>query len=216
MQTLAAKLFPARRRASRFLATQSLRAVLVYARSGLNLSRASALLSTLLAMEKRRSGPTEESPIRRNRLYGGIAYDVLQSFPFQNARGQAPFVTGLSLNGPLNFSDPYANVPGGNPFPYIYSKGAPFPTFPPYQGFYPYQPNQPNTQQQTWSLSVQRQVTPSVFASASYMGTHLIHLWDALELNPALYVPGTCTAGQYGLTAPGPCSQLSNVDQRRL
>jgi len=150
------------------------------------------------------------------RANGGIAYDVLQSFPFQNAPGQAPFVTGLSLNGPLNFSDPYANVPGGNPFPYIYSKGAPFPTFPPYQGFYPYQPNQPNTQQQTWSLSVQRQVTPSVFASASYMGTHLIHLWDALELNPALYVPGTCAAGQYGLTAPGPCSQLSNVEQRRL
>ena len=150
------------------------------------------------------------------RANGGIAHDVLQAFPFQNSPGVAPFVKGLSLDGPLNFSDPYSNVPGGNPFPYVYTKGTPFPTFPPYQGFYPYQPDLPNTQQQSWGLSVQRQVTPSVFASASYIGTHLIHLWDALELNPALYIPGTCAAGQYGLTAPGLCSQLSNVNQRRL
>jgi hypothetical protein len=35
-------------------------------------------------------------------------------------------------------------------------------------------------------------------------------------LNPALFVPGNCVAGQYGLTAPGPCSSLANVNQRRL
>ncbi|PYS52322.1 MAG: hypothetical protein DMG13_16480 [Acidobacteria bacterium] len=138
------------------------------------------------------------------RANGGIAHDFLQAFPFQNSPGVAPFVTGLSLNGPLNFSDPYANVPGGNPFPYVYTKGTPFPTFPPYQGFYPYQSDLPNTQQQSWGVSIQRQVTPSVFVSGSYIGTHLIHLWDALELNPALYIAGTCAAGQYGLTAPGP------------
>jgi hypothetical protein len=146
----------------------------------------------------------------------GIAHDFLQAFPFQNSPGVAPFVKGLSLNGPLNFSDPYANVPGGNPFPYVYTKGTPFPTFPPYQGFYPYQSNLPNTQQQSWGLAVQRQVTPSVFVSANYIGTHLIHLWDGLELNPAIYIRGNCAAGQYGLTAPGPCSQLANVNQRRL
>jgi len=150
------------------------------------------------------------------RANAGIAHDFLQAFPFQNSPGVAPFVVGLSLNGPLNFSDPYSNVPGGNPFPYSYTKGTPFPTFPPYQGFYPYQPNLPNTQQQSWAVAVQRQMTPSVLVSASYIGTHLIHLWDALELNPGIYIPGNCVAGQYGLTAPGPCSQLANVNQRRL
>jgi hypothetical protein len=150
------------------------------------------------------------------RVSGGISHDFLQAFPFQNSPGVAPFVVGLSLNGPLNFSDPYSNVPGGNPFPYVYNKGAPFPTFPPYQGFYPYQPELPNTVQQSWSLAVQRQFTPTLFASATYIGTHLIHLWDGLELSPAIYVPGTCKAGEYGLTAPGLCSTLANVNQRRL
>ena len=39
------------------------------------------------------------------RANGGIAHDVLQAFPFQNSPGVAPFVKGLSLDGPLNFSD---------------------------------------------------------------------------------------------------------------
>jgi hypothetical protein len=146
----------------------------------------------------------------------GMAHDFLQAFPFQNSPGVAPFVTGLSLNGPLNFSNPYSGVPGGDPFPYTYNKSAPFPTFPQYQGFYPFQPNLPDTEQQSWSLAIQRQVTPSLFVSATYIGTHLIHLWDALELNPAQFIPGNCSAGQYGLTKPGPCSQLSNENQRRL
>ena len=146
----------------------------------------------------------------------GIAHDFLQAFPFQNSPGVAPFVSGLSLNGPLNFSDPYANVPGGNPFPYTYSSGTPFPTYPPYQGFYPYQSHLPNTEQQSWALAVQRQMTSGLFVSATYLGTHLIHLWDALELNPAIFIPGNCAAGQYGLTAPGLCSQATNVNQRRL
>jgi hypothetical protein len=150
------------------------------------------------------------------RASAGISHDFLQAFPFQNSPGVAPFVTGLSLNGPLNFSNPYSGVPGGNPFPYTYNKSAPFPTYPPYQGFYPYQPTLPNTEQQSWSLAVQRQFTRSLFASATYIGTHLIHLWDGLEENPAIYIPGNCSAGQYGLTAPGPCSTLANENNRRL
>jgi hypothetical protein len=37
-------------------------------------------------------------------------------------------------------------------------------------------------------------------------------------LNPQIYIPGTCVAGQYGLTAPGNCSSTSaaNTAARRL
>jgi hypothetical protein len=35
-------------------------------------------------------------------------------------------------------------------------------------------------------------------------------------LNPAVYIPGTCQAGQFGLTAAGPCSQTSNTSSRRV
>ena len=38
------------------------------------------------------------------------------------------------------------------------------------------------------------------------------------EENPAIYIPGNCDAGQYGLTAAGPCSNTSaaNLQARAL
>ena len=41
---------------------------------------------------------------------------------------------------------------------------------------------------------------------ASYVGSDTVHLWTDQELNPAVYIPGNCVAGEYGLTKPGPCS----------
>jgi hypothetical protein len=34
--------------------------------------------------------------------------------------------------------------------------------------------------------------------------------------NPSIFIPGNCVAGQYGLTAAGPCSNTANVNFRRL
>ena len=68
---------------------------------------------------------------------------------------------------------------------------------------------------------MQRQVTPNWFVSGTYIGTHILHLWGAVELNPAIYVRGNCTAGQYGLTAAQiavnpACTQAANINQRRV
>ena len=38
---------------------------------------------------------------------------------------------------------------------------------------------------------------------------------DSYQVNPAVYIPGTCAAGQYGLTAPGACSTTANQNYRR-
>jgi hypothetical protein len=74
-----------------------------------------------------------------------------------------------------------------------------------------------NTHEQySWNLGIQRQITQSLFASATYVGSHIIHVWNAVELNPAVYEPGTCAAGDFGLKAAGPCTQASNVNQRRI
>jgi hypothetical protein len=51
---------------------------------------------------------------------------------------------------------------------------------------------------------------------ASYLGNETAHLWTDQELNPALYIPGNCAAGQYGLKKAGPCSTLGNTQARRL
>src|SRR5205085_6757653 len=131
----------------------------------------------------------------------------------ENTSSVAPFrltvlPTVVSLDNPF---------PSGSPFPYNFDSAHPvFPTTPLYQGFLPIPSDLKTTEQYSWNLGIQRQLTRSLFASATYVGTHLIHAWNAIELNPGLFIPGNCTAGQYGLTAPGPCTQSTNVNQRRL
>jgi len=146
----------------------------------------------------------------------GIAYDFMRQDMHQNTSSQAPFRITV-LPGPTGtLANPFGGV-GGNPFPYLYNPSNPvFPTSIPYQGFYPIPPDLRTTAQYSWNLGIQRQVTPSLFTSATYVGTHLIHTWSHIDLNPAQFIAGNCVAGQYGLTAAGPCSTSSNINQRRI
>jgi hypothetical protein len=52
--------------------------------------------------------------------------------------------------------------------------------------------------------------------SAQYIGSETSHLLDSYQLNPAVYIPGQCAAGQYGLLSPGACSTTANTNNRRL
>jgi len=131
----------------------------------------------------------------------------------ENTSSVSPFrLTVVSLG--VSLDDPWANYPGGNPFPYNFNKDKPF--YGPYGAYLPVPPDMKTTTQYTWNFGVQRQVTGNLFASATYVGTHLTHVWNAIELNPAQYITGNCIAGQYGLVAPGPCSTPGNVNQRRI
>ena len=61
-----------------------------------------------------------------------------------------------------------------------------------------------------WNLSYQRQVASRMLLEVTYTGNKTDHIWVAgYEENPAIYIPGNCVAGQYGLTAAGPCSNTS-------
>src|SRR5439155_1778034 len=62
----------------------------------------------------------------------------------------------------------------------------------------------------------EKQIGATWLAKVSYLGSNTIHFWSPQALNPSVYIPGTCAAGQYGLTAPGPCSTTGNSQQRRL
>src|SRR5262245_43318147 len=127
--------------------------------------------------------------------------------------GHPPFGHRLTLQNPVGgLDDPWQGFPGGNPFPYKLDANV---VYPPAGIFVsvPYDLATPSTG--SWNLNVQRQVGSDWILSASYLGSKTTHLWTAKPINPAIFVPGNCQAGQYGLTAAGACSTAANLDARR-
>jgi hypothetical protein len=114
------------------------------------------------------------------------------------------------INPAGGLDNPWQSQPGGNPFPLVSGAGARFPTFAAYQST-PYDLSTPYTS--TWNLALQRQIGADWLASATYLGTATTHLWVQNSINPAIYFPGgPCTLN--GVTY-NPCSQASNINQRR-
>jgi hypothetical protein len=141
----------------------------------------------------------------------GMFYDLPQLFWINANQHQPGWGYQVQL-GATSFEDPWANFPGGNPYPHVRSTTRPFRegathyTFPlDHQSMY--------TQQ--WNLSLQQQFGTNWMAGATYIGNNVIHMWTAFDENPATFIPGNCVAGQYGLTAPGACSSTANYNNRR-
>jgi hypothetical protein len=147
------------------------------------------------------------------RVSAGIAHDYPTHTMHANTSNSSPFRLTVNLPPGVTLDDPWANYAGGNPFPYAYDPDNP--QFPAYSSFLPLPPDLKPTTQYTWNAGVQRQIAPRWFAAATYVGTKLTNQIQAEEQNPALYIPGSCVAGQYGLTAPGPCSTAANLNFRR-
>ena len=148
------------------------------------------------------------------RAGAGIGHDFMTQNMMINNESAAPFRLTVISSG-VSLDNPYANYPGGKtPFPFNYNKSSP--VFPAYGTYLPVPPNLNTTVQYSWNVGLQRQITQSWFASATYLGNHIAHLWNAVELNPGTFVPGNCVVGQLGLTAPGLCTQASNLNQRRV
>jgi hypothetical protein len=144
----------------------------------------------------------------------GIFYDMPHTLFYYNYSTEPLWGSSITLTAPQGgFANPWLGYPGGNPFPTHQNASTPYPT----AGYYESVPlNVQNTYVEQWNLTLQRQVSTSWLLKASYLGNNTIHLWTGQEMNPAVYVPGTCAAGQYGLTAPGPCSTINNTQARRL
>ncbi len=125
-----------------------------------------------------------------------------------------------------NLDSPYQCVAGGNPFPGVYppTSTTPFPAAGIAPSVDPSNLQKPYVNQ--YNLSYQMQVSAKWLLSASYIGTHTVHLLGYYPLNYATYYPGNSTgvAGSCGTltpvpipVAPGatiPCSSTSNTTQR--
>jgi hypothetical protein len=154
----------------------------------------------------------------------GIFYDMPETLFFYNYSAQPLWGEAIAIIPPAGAGpatgtpDPFANPwsyykTGVSPFPVTQNATTPYPFFSSYQTV-PLHVR--NTYVEQWNLTVQRQIGAGWLLKASYLGNNMIHQWIIQELNPGVYIPGNCIAGQYGLRAPGPCSNAFNTNQRRV
>ena len=143
------------------------------------------------------------------RIGGGVLFDSLGTFLTYRVTGQnAPWsVVITESSGPYQFSNPWAKVAGGNPFPLTQTPPSNY-TFPLSAAdvFLPSQDLPPTTD--VWNFGVQHQFAQNWIATVTYLGNKTSHLMVANEINPAVYIPGTC-----GTTA---CSTTANTQSRRF
>ena len=145
----------------------------------------------------------------------GMSYDFPNVMIYSTEATAPPFGDQTTITGPEPFATPFANSTGGNFFPVSFNANAPFT---PGGTFVAVQPNMKATTVYSWNLSLQRQLTPAWFVSATYAGTETAHLWVTYQLNPATIVPntdgtpiGTCPKG----VTTG-CNSTTNTQQRRV
>ncbi|HLJ45717.1 MAG TPA: carboxypeptidase-like regulatory domain-containing protein, partial [Bryobacteraceae bacterium] len=150
----------------------------------------------------------------------GIFADTPRLVAYNIFPGRQPFSIGTTVSDPYSLTDPYnghqnvanallqyaGGVPIGNT---SYQFVTPVPTSSVAPGF-------TNGYAQQWNFNVQRDLIKDFVVTAAYVGTKGTHLEIPEELNGAPYIPGNCSAGQYGLTAAGPCSTSGNINQRRI
>ncbi len=140
----------------------------------------------------------------------GFFYDF-PSFAFDQFGFSPPWGASLTVPNPPSLADPWANTPGGNPFP-----------LPPAKDFnflrgnlqltYGYPLDLKPTYIQQYNLSIQRQIK-NWLVSASYVGNGTRHLWLNNPVNQAQFMGlGACTIN--GVAYPV-CSTTGNVPARR-
>jgi len=138
----------------------------------------------------------------------GLFYDTIPTAYFEDQTQGAPWGSIVDLNSPVGgLTNPFQGYPGGNPFPLPYppTKNAVFPSG---SSYYSYPLDSRPMSVHAWNLSYQLQLANNWMFEASYMGNKSTHIWTGADMNPAIYIPGTCGGS--------PCSTTDNIDQRRL
>jgi hypothetical protein len=138
----------------------------------------------------------------------GLFYDTMATAYWEDQTGDSPWGSTINLNSPAGgLTSPYAGYPGGNPFP---SPNTPSKaqTFPTAGSYYSYPINGHPTYTNEWNLSYELQPAKNWVISAAYLGNKTTHIWTGEDINPGVYIPGTCNGA--------PCSTTANSNQRRV
>ncbi|MEQ1887299.1 MAG: hypothetical protein ABL967_19705, partial [Bryobacteraceae bacterium] len=126
-----------------------------------------------------------------------------------DASGSAPWGNRTNVTGA--FDDPWAGQPGGNPFPYVLDKNAPFAPFALFNSVH-YDIKTPTTT--AWNFGIQRQFGSEWLVAATYIGNQTAHMWTLRPVNPAQFLgnTATCTVGSITITS---CNTTASTNQRR-
>jgi carboxypeptidase family protein/TonB-dependent receptor-like protein len=148
------------------------------------------------------------------RASAGTFYDFPATIYMQGFGNGPPFTPRFVRQG-VNFENPWATEPGGDPFPLRYGKGLgkDDAIWPQYALILTTDYDTPNMQVVQWNLSLQKQVGTDWLVSASYLGNETSHLWTSKYINPAVYLGlGPCTLGGVQYAS---CSTTNTTNQRR-
>ena len=147
----------------------------------------------------------------------GVAFDFSGAQTYGGASSAPPWGFNTTTSAG-DFAHPWANYPGGNPFPYV--RLSRFPAASDYYYVSKFDASSP--QVHTWNLSIQREVPGGLLLSANYLGNQAVHTWVGNYNNRAVFFPGNAVNGvctSQGFTiqvASGACSTSGNTAQRRL
>jgi hypothetical protein len=143
----------------------------------------------------------------------GLTYDFVNGQFFATTTLAPPFGNLTRITGPVSFDDPWANVPGGNIFPYTLGRNAPFTSF---GSFLALRPDLKTTGVHAWNLSIQRQIGANLLVSGTYAGSEAEHVWQSYQLNPGVIVPSTFPIGTCPAGVTTGCNSTNNLNQRRV
>ena len=147
------------------------------------------------------------------RLSGGTFYDYPTALYRRDTTTLPPWNPRTQLTS-VNFDKPWANYPGGDPFPIPSGPNLPKDIpWQPFNGVTTADYDSPNMRVGQWNLSVQRQIGSDWLVSASYLGNATRHMWTTRPINAPVFMGvGACTINgvQYAT-----CSTTANINQRR-
>jgi hypothetical protein len=148
------------------------------------------------------------------RISGGTFYDFPPTISSQGFSNSPPFSVQIIRNG-VSFDDPWANEPGGDPFPVPAGRniGRDNAIWPLYGSLFTADYDTANMHVSQWNLAMQRQIRSDWLVSATYIGNQTTHLWNARDLNPGVFLGlGPCMLQGAPQSV---CSTTSTLNQRR-
>ena len=144
-----------------------------------------------------------------------LSYDFVNAQFHLNTSVAPPFNAEARVDNPAGgFDNPWLGTGNETFFPFTTGPNSVFPLTGPYISI-PSDIRVPR--QQSWNVSLQRQVGENLAVSATYLGSYSDRLWNVRSLNPGVYIPGACTLQTP--TGPqnfNPCSTTATLNFRRV